>query len=112
MKVQLLDDKAVEDEELAQEHETMKEYDEKVQMILVKLEKVLHPASGRPPSPVPSTISTESICRQHSDIKNWLGFWRQFKKIREYESVDRALKFHILIQSMKKDSRVKKVVTH
>lgn len=117
-KAQLLDDKA-------EEHETMEDYEEKDEMIRVKLKKILHPVSERLPSPEPttSTIRSESICRQHimnvlkmeinkfnGDIENCLGFWTQFKRIHEEESVDPAHKFQILVQSMEKDSRAKKVV--
>ena len=125
VKIQLVDD-GIEERAVDQEHQAIEEYEEKVEVTRMKIEGVLHPVvQPRGPSPTPSasSISSERLQQKNTvklpkmeikkfngDIKQWLGFWAQFEKIHEDESIDTVHKFQILVQSMEKDSRAKKVV--
>jgi DNA polymerase I-like protein with 3'-5' exonuclease and polymerase domains len=44
------------------------------------------------------------------DIKDWLTFWRQFKKINEDPKMDDADKFQYLLQATAPKTRVREVV--
>lgn len=41
------------------------------------------------------------------NIKNWLGFWTQIKKINEDEELDNGDKFHYVLQSMVQGSKAR-----
>ncbi|XP_043469952.1 uncharacterized protein LOC122503458 [Leptopilina heterotoma] len=45
------------------------------------------------------------------DVREWLRFWAQFKKIHEDDSMDKGDKFQYLIQAMVKDSRASELVS-
>ena len=125
VKIQLVDD-GTEELALNTEHQAIEEYEEKVEMTRMNVEKALHPeVQPRGPSPVPSIGSGNSerwqqknsvklpkmeLKKFNGDIRQWLGFWAQFEKIHEDESIETVHKFQILVQSMEKDSRAKKVV--
>ncbi|XP_071582019.1 uncharacterized protein [Temnothorax nylanderi] len=48
--------------------------------------------------------------RYDGDIKEWLRFWSQFKKIHENATIDRETKFQYLLQAMVPDSRAAELV--
>ena len=47
----------------------------------------------------------------NGDLKNWLGFWSQFSKIHEDESLHDADKFQYLVQSMENGTEPEELVT-
>lgn len=118
-KAQLLDDKA-------EEHETMEDYEEKDEMIRVKLKKILHPVSERLPSPEPttSTIRSESICRQHimnvlkmeinkfnGDIENCLGFGHNLREFTKKSQLIRPISFRFWSSQWKRIRGPRKLST-
>ena len=103
VKIQFVDD-GTEELALNTEHQAIEDYEEKVEMTRMNVEKALHPVvQPRGPSPAPSIGSGNSerwqqktsvklpkmeVRKFNGDIKQWLGFWAQFEKIHEDESIE------------------------
>lgn len=123
-----LDDKIlnqhVEDksEEKAEEDElkSIREYREKIETAIDHAEEVLK--ISRPASPSPNDSSSTStkmrsfklpeieLKKYSGDLKEWLGFWSQFKKIHEDVTLHGSDKFDYLLQAMEKGSPAREVV--
>ena len=100
------------EEEENLEYDEMNRYKEKSEVMQLKKEKLL---------PIVSSNSSETPCSGNSDgtgicrnfklptiqmkkfkgnLDKWLGFWAQFKKIHEDETLHVSDKFHYLMQSL------------
>ena len=122
IETQLLDDGA--DEAATNEESTaVEDYEEKVELVRVRVEEFLHPVV-RPPSPSASSFDTASEARQKrnyslpkielkkfsGDVKEWLGFWAQFSKIHDDDELHASDKFQYLSQCIVKNSAADKVL--
>lgn len=123
----LLDDDTEEDVYEA-EYADIDSYQDKVRDIRIMIKKVISPNTSRSGSPAPSTYSTAAsetpsgnqtrnyklpkieIKKFDGQLKNWLGFWSQFKKIHEDATLHDSDKFQYLVQSMVTGTRAQKLV--
>lgn len=77
------------------------------------------PTVSRVDALLPATVSTSmnqmklskiELKKYDGDVKEWLRFWSQFKKIHENPAVDKETKFQYLIQAMVPGSRAAELV--
>ena len=125
-KVTVLDDRIMEamldvfctDEQQDEEYKGVEEYQVKVRRTRMKLNSFLYPGRRSDGSPTPSEASvvhTTSSVSSHKrsfklpkielktfdgNLKEWLGFWSQFTKIDEDETLHDTDKFQYLVQAM------------
>lgn len=113
------------EEEYTLENEIIEEYRDKIRRSLLKIEdyfscRVVAQGLQGPPSVRSSESSTLKktiyklpkieLKKFGDDVKEWLSWWSQFKKIHEDEDLDASDKFQYLVQSMVRGSRAKDVV--
>lgn len=111
-------------EELVDEEtSTVDEYKDKIRNCKSRINDVLYRNNG-PASPTPSEYSTASggtmkrnfklpkieLKKFNGDLKEWLGFWSQFEKIHEDDSLHASDKFHYLVQAMEQGSEARDLV--
>ncbi|XP_021964265.1 uncharacterized protein LOC110859612 [Folsomia candida] len=110
--------------EADKEFPVITEYQEKVETVQLKLEKVLTPVvlTGSPTSSSYSTASDghkrrktyklpkTEIKKFGGDITEWLSWWAQFAKVHEDEDLHEADKFQYLVQAMIPNSKAADLV--
>ena len=120
----MLDSEDCTEEDLNTEREAIYKYDDEWTRINLNLKRILTPS--RPNSPV-SSVSNYStangvnsqksyklpkieIKKFNGELTEWLGWWAQFQKIHEDESVHAADKFQYLVQATVVGTRPRKIV--
>ena len=120
----LLDKDGVEDE-YGKEHEAIEEFQDKLSAMRYEVEGFL--VSLNPPQlpAISSSLYDGSNLsvkkwkfklpklewnKYSGEIKDWLGFWDQFKKIHEDEDIASEDKFQYLVQATVKGSRAREIV--
>jgi len=115
------------DEEQETEHNSISQYERNYRMAKVKCDKFLEENIVRPSSPS-SSVSGDSthvgsssrrtyklpkieIKKFNGELKEWLGFWSQFKKIHSDEELHNSDKFQYLVQSIVPGTRADKLVS-
>ncbi|OXA64745.1 hypothetical protein Fcan01_02995 [Folsomia candida] len=113
----ILDNEELTEEDYLEESRSIEGYNDKCRFVRHKVEKFLGPE--RSASPTNSSYSTASggllkknyklpkieLMKFDGEIKNWLEWWAQFKKIDEDEDLHVTDKFHYLVQSMVSGSK-------
>ncbi|OXA42523.1 ATP-dependent RNA helicase glh-3 [Folsomia candida] len=113
----ILDNEELTEEDYLEESRSIDGYNDKCRFVRHKVEKFLGPE--RSSSPTNSSYSTASggllkknyklpkieLMKFDGEIKNWLEWWAQFKKIDEDEDLHVTDKFHYLVQSMVSGSK-------
>jgi hypothetical protein len=104
------------------------EYEEKYRIVKLKCDhfledKVSTPRSSSPSSDHASTVGGETshkktyklpkieIRKFSGELKEWLGFWSQFQKIHEDNTLHNSDKFQYLVQSMVPGTRALQLVS-
>ncbi len=126
---QMLDDD-VTDADQDQEYDEVMRYKEAYAIIRRKIEKFLDPVTSSPSSEDDATseaasfVTTKSksensrnfklprieLKKFNGDLKQWLGWWSQFKKIHEDEGMDDSDKFQYLANSMEAGTEAAELV--
>ncbi|XP_021959629.1 uncharacterized protein LOC110855533 [Folsomia candida] len=113
----ILDNENLTEEDYLEESRSIEGYNDKCRFVRHKVEKFLGPE--RSASQTNSSYSTASggllkknyklpkieLMKFDGEIKNWLEWWAQFKKIDEDEDLHVTDKFHYLVQSMVSGSK-------
>ncbi|XP_021965025.1 uncharacterized protein LOC110860286 [Folsomia candida] len=116
VKDMMLDENQSEDD-YAQETSRMEEFTDKIGVARLKIQKIIHP-TGVSISPSASLYSTADggenkkfklpkieFPKFSGEIKDWLNWWGQFKKIHDDKQIEDGDKFHFLTQSVTAGSK-------
>lgn len=113
------------EDEYQLENDIIEEYRDKIRRTLLKIEHHFTRQIENVRVPIPPSVhSSESSQRKktiyklpklelkkfNGEIKEWLSWWSQFKKIDEDEDLDASDKFQYLSQSMERGNRAKDLV--
>lgn len=122
-------DTEISEEDMLREYETIENYRDKMSSERKKLERLLGNSNRRDESiiqdEVNSSIGSNRLDNQvrrnfklpilepkkfDGDVKNWIGFWGQFKKIHNDNYIDLEDKFQYLLQSTEPGSAARTLV--
>jgi len=108
------------DEDYDKEYEAAEEYQDKIGALRFEFTEFL--SKGQVVQGAVSEVGSAGSIRRKfklpkvelkkfgGELKEWLGFWSQFKRIHDDADVEVEDKFHFLLQSMVPGSRAQKVV--
>uniref|UniRef100_A0A1B6M8Q3 Uncharacterized protein n=1 Tax=Graphocephala atropunctata TaxID=36148 RepID=A0A1B6M8Q3_9HEMI len=126
IKEELYSDNAVKEEDLDAEFDAVESYRDILSTLTAKYDHVMVDLSSQPAR---SVAGESNVNRQvglaskkflnlpklqlnqfDGDVKNWIGFWEQYKKVHEDEDLEPEDKFQYLIQSLKPGSSARELV--
>jgi len=117
---QMLDDDAEQDE-IDAEHDAIKQYEETYVLLKQDIKRALQPPS--PPGSVYSEAASVTgrkktvqlpvipLRKFDGELKNWLGWWSQFRKIHDDEDIDDSDKFQYLVSAIEDGTEAKEIVS-
>lgn len=122
----LCSDSSVKEEDIDTEFETVESYRDILSSITAKYDHVMVEVSPQPGRSVVSEGNVDGqvrlACKKilnlpkiqlnqfDGDVKNWIGFWGQYKKVHEDADLEPVDKFQYLIQALKPGSSARELV--